>query len=63
MSATAERALEAITRERFKAEVAAWADRIRGQAWSEAYAFLKHEEDSPAGPDAAVKLAAMVGEG
>ena len=38
-------------------ELAAWAERIRGQPWNEAYAFLKHDEDSPAGPDAAVKLA------
>src|SRR4029079_12024537 len=28
-------------------DLAAWADRIRGQPWQEAYAFLKHEEDSP----------------
>ena len=41
-------------------DLAGWADRIRGQPWTEAYAFLKHEEDSPVGPDAAVKLAAMV---
>ena len=38
----------------------AWADRIRAQPWTEAYAFLKHEEDSPAGPDAAVRLSALV---
>jgi uncharacterized protein YecE (DUF72 family) len=43
------------------ADLGAWADRIRSQPWQEAYAFLKHEEDSPAGPDAAVKLAGMVG--
>jgi len=41
-------------------ELAAWADRIRGQPWQEAFAFLKHEEDSPAGPDAAVTLRGMV---
>jgi uncharacterized protein YecE (DUF72 family) len=41
-------------------DLSAWAERIRGQPWREAYAFLKHEEDSPTGPDAAVKLAAMV---
>ena len=41
-------------------DLGAWADRIRTQPWQEAYAFLKHEEDSPAGPDAAVKLAAIV---
>jgi uncharacterized protein YecE (DUF72 family) len=37
-----------------------WADRIRSQPWREAYVFLKHEEDSPAGPDAAVRLNRMV---
>jgi uncharacterized protein YecE (DUF72 family) len=41
-------------------ELGAWAERIRGQPWSEAYAFLKHDEESTAGPDAAVRLAAMV---
>jgi uncharacterized protein YecE (DUF72 family) len=45
------------------ADLNAWADRIRSHPWTEAYAFLKHEEDSPAGPDAAVKLAALVGPG
>jgi uncharacterized protein YecE (DUF72 family) len=43
------------------ADLGAWADRIQSHPWTEAYAFLKHEEDSPAGPDAAVKLAALVG--
>ena len=37
-----------------------WAARIAGQPWEEAYAFLKHDEDSPAGPDAAVRLLAFV---
>jgi uncharacterized protein YecE (DUF72 family) len=41
-------------------DLAGWAERIRSQAWTEAFAFLKHQEDSPAGPDCAVKLAAMV---
>ena len=31
------------------AAVAAWADRVRGQTWSEAYVFFKHE-DAGAGP-------------
>jgi uncharacterized protein YecE (DUF72 family) len=31
------------------AAVAAWADRVRGQFWSEAYVFFKHE-DAGAGP-------------
>ena len=37
-----------------------WVERIRGQQWQEAYVFLKHDEDKPTGPDAAVNLAAMV---
>ncbi len=41
-------------------ELAAWADRIKGQPWQEAFAFLKHEEDSPAGPEAAVTLRGLV---
>jgi len=31
------------------ATVASWADRVRGQSWSEAYVFFKHE-DAGAGP-------------
>ena len=38
-----------------EAEVAAWADRIRSQAWGEAYAFFKHE-DAGAGPRLAAEL-------
>jgi uncharacterized protein YecE (DUF72 family) len=45
------------------ADLAAWAERVNGQPWTEAYAFLKHEEDSPAGPDSAVKLCQLVGRG
>ncbi len=41
-------------------ELRAWADRVRAQPWSEAYLFLKHDEESIAGPEAAVKLAGMV---
>ena len=37
------------------ADVAAWADRIRGQAWDEAYVFFKHE-DAGAGPRLALQL-------
>jgi uncharacterized protein YecE (DUF72 family) len=33
-----------------------WLERIRGQPWQEAYAFLKHDEDKPTGPQAAMKL-------
>ncbi len=43
-------------------ELQEWADRIKQQPWQEAFAFLKHEEDSPAGPAAAVALRAMVGD-
>ena len=41
-------------------ELRAWAERMRAQPWKEAYVFLKHDEDSAAGPDAAVRLAGMV---
>jgi uncharacterized protein YecE (DUF72 family) len=37
-------------------ELAGWAERIRSQPWQEAFVFLKHEEDSPTGPEAATKL-------
>jgi uncharacterized protein YecE (DUF72 family) len=33
-----------------------WAERILGQAWQDAYVFLKHEEGSPTGPGAAELL-------
>jgi uncharacterized protein YecE (DUF72 family) len=33
-----------------------WADRMKGQPWQEAFAFLKHEEESPVGPASATKL-------
>jgi uncharacterized protein YecE (DUF72 family) len=36
-----------------------WLDRIRAQPWQDAYAFLKHDEDKPTGPDAAMKLAEL----
>jgi uncharacterized protein YecE (DUF72 family) len=42
------------------AALAPWLDRIRAQPWTEAYAFLKHDEDKPTGPDAAVRLHEMV---
>jgi uncharacterized protein YecE (DUF72 family) len=38
----------------------AWLERIRAQPWNEAHAFLKHDEDKPTGPDAAMRLRAMV---
>jgi uncharacterized protein YecE (DUF72 family) len=37
-------------------ELDGWAERIRSQPWQEAFAFLKHDEESPAGPEAATKL-------
>lgn len=37
------------------AELAAWAERIRAQAWSEAYVFFKHEEEGT-GPRLAEEL-------
>ena len=37
-----------------------WLDRIRAQPWNEVYAFLKHDEDKPTGPDAAMRLRGMV---
>lgn len=43
------------------AELEAWNDRIRQQPWQDAFVFLKHEEDSPVGPEAAVALRALVG--
>jgi uncharacterized protein YecE (DUF72 family) len=41
-------------------ELKGWVDRIRSQPWREAYAFLKHDEEKPTGPEAAVKLAELV---
>jgi uncharacterized protein YecE (DUF72 family) len=41
-------------------ELEGWARRIEGQPWREAFAFLKHEEDSPAGPEAATRLLALL---
>ena len=42
------------------AELATWLERIRSQPWNEAFAFLKHDDESVNGPEAAVKLAGMV---
>ncbi len=38
----------------------AWADRIRAQPWSHTYVFLKHQEGSPKGPDAAQAFRAIL---
>ncbi|MBA3892841.1 MAG: DUF72 domain-containing protein [Gemmatimonadales bacterium] len=37
-----------------------WAGRIEGQPWKEAFVFLKHEEDSAAGPASATRLLALL---
>jgi uncharacterized protein YecE (DUF72 family) len=42
------------------AELETWASRIQSQPWSEAYVFLKHDEEGGTGPEAATALAAMV---
>jgi uncharacterized protein YecE (DUF72 family) len=44
-----------------EADVAAWADRVRAQSWSEAYVFFKHEE-AGAGPRLADSLLRHCGE-
>ena len=41
-------------------ELKTWAERVRAQPWREAFVFLKHDEDSPAGPAAATRLLEMV---
>ncbi|MEX0880705.1 MAG: DUF72 domain-containing protein [Thermoanaerobaculia bacterium] len=41
------------------ASVAAWAEKLRSQAWSEAYVFFKHE-DAGAGPKLAEQLLALL---
>jgi uncharacterized protein YecE (DUF72 family) len=41
-------------------ELERWAERIRSQPWQEAFAFLKHDEESPTGPAAAMMLLARV---
>ncbi len=41
-------------------ELGVWVERIHSQPWQEAYAFLKHDEESSAGPASAVILAAQV---
>jgi uncharacterized protein YecE (DUF72 family) len=38
----------------------AWIERIRSQPWQEAYAFLKHDDDKPTGPEAAMRLRDLV---
>jgi len=40
-------------------DLAAWAERIRGQPWSEAFVFFKHEEEGT-GPRLAGELRALL---
>jgi len=42
-----------------EADVAAWAERVRGQSWGDAYVFFKHE-DAGSGPNLAVQFLARV---
>ena len=39
-----------------RAALEGWAARIRGNPWTEAYVFLKHEDGSPTGPAAASEM-------
>ena len=41
-------------------ELEAWRGRITGQAWREAFVFLKHDEEGGTGPEAAMALAGLV---
>jgi uncharacterized protein YecE (DUF72 family) len=43
-----------------KPALQSWADRIRLLPWERAYVFLKHEEGSPAGPEAALILKGLL---
>jgi uncharacterized protein YecE (DUF72 family) len=43
-------------------DLEAWAERIRGQGWSEAYVFFKHEDEGAA-PKLALRLMEIVGAG
>jgi uncharacterized protein YecE (DUF72 family) len=45
-----------------EAELAAWADRIRAQPWSEAYVFFKHEDEGT-GPRLAETMKALFAAG
>lgn len=44
-----------------EADLRAWVERIRAQSWSEAYAFLKHDEETGTGPEAAIALQEIAG--
>jgi uncharacterized protein YecE (DUF72 family) len=43
-----------------RAALELWADRVQRDEWNEVYVFLKHEEGSPRGPDAAEGLKTIV---
>jgi uncharacterized protein YecE (DUF72 family) len=43
-----------------RAALEAWVGRIRGNPWSEAYVFLKHEDGSPTGPAAAGEMGGIL---
>jgi uncharacterized protein YecE (DUF72 family) len=42
------------------ADLEGWASRILSTGWSDAYAFLKHEDGSPRGPAAAEELSTII---
>jgi uncharacterized protein YecE (DUF72 family) len=42
--------------------LAGWAERIRSQPWSEAFAFFKHEDEAR-GPEYALRMAELAGHG
>ena len=41
-------------------ELGGWVERIRSQPWETAFVFLKHDEESRAGPEAALRLVERV---
>jgi uncharacterized protein YecE (DUF72 family) len=41
-------------------ELLGWSQRIKDQPWREAFVFLKHDEETAFGPDAATRLRGMV---
>jgi uncharacterized protein YecE (DUF72 family) len=43
-----------------RAALEGWVGRIRGNPWSEAYVFLKHEDGSPTGPAAAGEMGGIL---
>jgi uncharacterized protein YecE (DUF72 family) len=41
-------------------ELGTWVERIESQPWQQAFAFLKHDEESKTGPNAAMRLVEIV---